>query len=98
MTDLTPYDIGTRCEPKPWLPYGTAVTPATPAENFGKVDFDDDEGTTVCVIHVERNGDGTHRPCRAAVRQGRVADAHALMRRAGIGLLRDLWCRSCSQT
>ncbi|WP_181273587.1 hypothetical protein [Brevibacterium oceani] len=56
---LTPYDTGERCEPKPWLPYGTEVTEATPAENFGKVDFDDDSGETDCTIYVERDEDGT---------------------------------------
>lgn len=57
---LTPYDTGQRCEARPWLPYGTEVSEATPAENFGKVDFDDDEGETVCVAYVERNPDGSH--------------------------------------
>lgn len=57
---LTPYDTGERCEAKPWIPYGTKVGAATPAENFGKVDFEDDEGHTVCVVHVERNADGRH--------------------------------------
>lgn len=56
--DLTPYDTGARCEPKPWLPYGTKVTPITPAENFGKVDFDDDCCDTVAVVHVERDDEG----------------------------------------
>jgi len=58
--ELSPYDTGARCEPRVWLPYGTEVTPTTPAENFGKVDFDDDEGSTVCVVLVERGKDGVH--------------------------------------
>lgn len=56
---LSPYDTGERNEPKVWLPYGTDVTEATPAENFGKVDFDDDCGETDCTVYVERNDDGT---------------------------------------
>lgn len=52
---LSPYDLGTRAEPQVWLPYGTKVTETTPAENFGKVDFDDDAGETICVAWVERD-------------------------------------------
>lgn len=58
--DLTPYDTGARCEPKVWLPHGTTVTEATPAENFGKVDFDDDEAHTVATIHLECSADGRY--------------------------------------
>lgn len=57
---LSPYDTGERCEPKSWIPYGTKVTEATPAENFGKVDFEDDEAHTVAIVHIERRRDGTH--------------------------------------
>lgn len=57
---LSPYDTGKRCEPKSWIPYGTSVSTATPAENFGKVDFEDDEGHTIVVVHVERKDTGTH--------------------------------------
>lgn len=60
-TALTPFDTGERCEAKPWIPYGTAVSEAHPAEDFGKVDFDDDEDRTVAVAWVERRPDGTHR-------------------------------------
>lgn len=56
--ELSPYDTGARCEAKPWIPYGERVTHATPAESFGKVDFDDDEGSAVCVAYVERGEDG----------------------------------------
>lgn len=41
---LSPYDTGVRCEAKPWIPLGERVTQATPAESFGKVDFDDERG------------------------------------------------------
>lgn len=57
-TTPTPYDTGERLEPKSWLPYGTEVTGITPAENFGKVDFDDDEGATVAVAYMARDEDG----------------------------------------
>lgn len=55
---LTPYDTGSRLEARSWIPYGTNVSEVTPAENFGKVDFDDDEGGTVAVIYMERSADG----------------------------------------
>ncbi|AOY70879.1 MULTISPECIES: hypothetical protein [unclassified Arthrobacter] len=55
---LSPYDTGARCEAKPWIPYGERVTAATPAESFGKVDFDDEESGTVCVAYLERDMDG----------------------------------------
>lgn len=59
-TELTPYDTGERCEAKPWIPYGTPVDEATPAANFGKVDFDDDADETVATVYLERQADGTH--------------------------------------
>lgn len=57
--ELSPYDTGARCEAKPWIPYGTSVDASTPAENFCKVDFDDDCGDTDCVIYVEKKPEGT---------------------------------------
>jgi hypothetical protein len=60
-TALTPFDTGERCEAKPWIPYGTEVSEVCPAENFGKVDFDDNEGDTVVVAWVERRPDDTYR-------------------------------------
>jgi len=63
VSSLTPYDTGDRCEPKVWVPTeaiaearGLNIDP----DSFGKVDFDDDEGHTVCVVYVERHADGTH--------------------------------------
>lgn len=46
MKTLTPYDLGTVLEPKPWGP--------TPGEedNWGKVDFDNDEGGTDATLRV----------------------------------------------
>lgn len=58
--ELSPYDTGARCEARAWLPYGTKVRPASPAANFGKVDFDDDEGGTVAMAYVEKNPDGSY--------------------------------------
>ncbi|MEH1587993.1 hypothetical protein [Cutibacterium avidum] len=58
--DLTPYDTGVACEPHSWIPAGTPVNDITPAENFGKVDFDDDEGATVCVVRVIRDTGGSY--------------------------------------
>lgn len=60
MPRLTPYDTGARCEPKSWVTYGTNVSALSPAENFGKVDFNDDTDETVCTTYVEKNADGTH--------------------------------------
>lgn len=56
--ELTPYDTGERCEPKPWFVYGTPLSAQSPAADFGKVDFEDDEGATVVVVHVERTAAG----------------------------------------
>ncbi|MBT8162911.1 MULTISPECIES: hypothetical protein [Arthrobacter] len=61
MAEPTPYDTGARCEPKPWLPTSDVQQLALRndlPDDFGKVDFDNDEGGTVCVAYVERNGDG----------------------------------------
>lgn len=58
---LNPYDTGERLEPKPWVELDLRdwmVTsldprPADP-DDFGRVDFDDDEGATIAVIHMEK--------------------------------------------
>lgn len=60
MRQTTPYDTGTACEARPWIPYGTSVSEVTPAENFGKVDFDDDEGHTVAVVRISREPGGPY--------------------------------------
>lgn len=64
---LTPYDTGTRCEPHVWLtPTQLALEKSSPdaraieEDRFGKVDFDNDEATTVCTVHIERGEDGRH--------------------------------------
>lgn len=57
---LSPYDTGQRHVAHPWIPYGASVSASMPAENFGKVDFDDDEGSTTAVVHLERNESGRY--------------------------------------
>lgn len=62
-TTLTasPYDTGVRCHPRSWIPYGQSVTEDTTlAESFGRVDFDDNEGATVCVAYIELRPDNGH--------------------------------------
>lgn len=58
---LTPYDTGARLEPKPWVKDGDTgneyIRPAIP-DDYGKVDFDDDEGATVLTVYVEKSPHG----------------------------------------
>jgi hypothetical protein len=54
MRELTPYDTGERLEPKLWvLPESNR-----PHEDYGKVDFENDESVTEAMIYVERAKDG----------------------------------------
>lgn len=58
MTELNPYDTGQRLEPHVWVHDGRAAPngderPAD-AGDFGRVDFDGDDGTTVLTLFVER--------------------------------------------
>lgn len=58
---LTPYDTGSRLEPKLWQPDRASVITAMSAgehEDIGKVDFEDDEGYAVVVVHMSRSADG----------------------------------------
>lgn len=65
---LTPYDTGLRAEPATWTPSAShlASMPATDqarilanhADDFGKVDFDDDESNTIATVWCTPNGDG----------------------------------------
>jgi hypothetical protein len=52
---LTPYDTGGRLEPHSWT---SRNQPKTSFEDYGKVDFDTEDGTTALTVHAERNGDG----------------------------------------
>ncbi|MGY4541377.1 hypothetical protein ACVWY0_001286 [Arthrobacter sp. UYNi723] len=51
LAELTPYDTGDRLEPHPW--------PRNTPEDYGKVDFDDEEGATALTLHVDRNKDAS---------------------------------------
>ena len=62
---LTPYDTGDRLEPHPWV-RSTSVAPmprltetglVTP-DDFGRVDFDDEESRSVLGLYVERTDHG----------------------------------------
>lgn len=60
---LTPYDTGDRLEPHPWVQSRTVAMPGglprqTATDDYGRVDFDDDEGRTVLSVYVERAGNG----------------------------------------
>lgn len=52
---LTPYDTGDRLEPHRWR-----ERPTQP-EHYGKVDFDDDESSTVATVHIEKTPSGKYR-------------------------------------
>jgi len=62
MNARTPYDAGTRLEPTPWVRRtgdgvywaGEEVVRHAAPDDFGRVDFDDDEGATILVVHVEK--------------------------------------------
>ncbi len=63
MSALTPYDTGTRAEPRPWVnPDGSAGSDRSrkaEPDDYGRVDFDDDSGSTLATVRVERRG-GQH--------------------------------------
>lgn len=60
---LNPYDTGEVLEPIPWIPmhrrhdgdYAPDGDLAIDLDDYGKVDFDDEESGTRAVIHVVRN-------------------------------------------
>lgn len=49
MSKLTPYDTGTRAEPKVWL-----ADHRESDEDYGKVDFNDSEDYTIATLHIEK--------------------------------------------
>lgn len=65
---LTPYDTGERLEPHPWISPGSINAaqvvrgsigiPAPTFEDFGRVDFDDEEGRTVLTVYVDTDPHG----------------------------------------
>jgi hypothetical protein len=54
---LTPYDTGARLEPIPWHVQHRNLPKLEESVRYGKVDFDNEESTTVLTAHVERNED-----------------------------------------
>ena len=58
MTSLTPYDTGDRLEPKLWT---SGINAAAPADEYGRVDFENDEGSTQFALHFERYNDHGYR-------------------------------------
>lgn len=68
---LNPFDTGTRLEPQPWVRMAGGVWWAgsteegslrrADADDFGRVDFDDDEGATIAVVYIRKDvaEDGT---------------------------------------
>lgn len=62
MAEQTPYDTGERLEPHVWVTNGIVVPGGHPrfAEEgeYGRVDFDADDGTTVLTLHVQRADNG----------------------------------------
>lgn len=64
MSDaLTPYDTGAVLEPKGWVDAdgiaGSELRRPAEADDYGKVDFDDDEGNTVTTVRIVAR-DGVH--------------------------------------
>lgn len=59
---LTPYDTGYRLEPKVWVRDGITspdgLARLAEDDDYGRVDFDDDEGGTVLTVYVERTARG----------------------------------------
>lgn len=57
--NLTPFDTGERAEPKPWITGSNIVrdraTGVGEPDEYGKVDFDDDESRTVATVHVSKD-------------------------------------------
>ncbi|WP_329142850.1 hypothetical protein OIU91_04285 [Streptomyces sp. NBC_01456] len=63
MPELSPYDTGSRCEPKFWQPNSEAVAEVMrsgEAEDIGNVDFTTDEDSTIVTVHVSRSEDGMY--------------------------------------
>lgn len=49
MSKLTPYDTGKRLEPRPWLAQHRET-----ADDWGKVDFDNEESATEAIVYIEK--------------------------------------------
>lgn len=62
MAELNPYDTGERLEPHVWV-NGEVVSPGglprrTTEDDYGRVDFDADDGTTILTLYIERADNG----------------------------------------
>jgi len=59
---LTPYDTGERLEPHVWVKGEVATPGGLPRrvirDDYGRVDFENEEGGTVLTVLVERAADG----------------------------------------
>lgn len=53
--DLTPYDTGKRLEPRQW-----EKRHFEDADDYGKVDFDNEESATIATLYIEREADGSY--------------------------------------
>ena len=53
MPNLTPYDTGVRLEPHAWI--GSHLHTH---DDYGKVDFENDESATEITLYIERADDG----------------------------------------
>lgn len=62
MAELNPYDTGERLEPHVWVKGQVASPgglPRRPTEDdYGRVDFDGEDGTTILTLYIERSGNG----------------------------------------
>lgn len=62
MDQLTPYDRGSRLEPHAWVRGDTASPGGLPRRaveaDYGRVDFDSDDGTTILTLYVGRGDNG----------------------------------------
>lgn len=57
---LTPYDTGERLEPHPWIARDPGLTKAKEPDDYGKVDFDADDGYTVATLHIRKEEDDSY--------------------------------------
>lgn len=72
-TALTPYDTGKRLQPMPWRVQPLNLPDEQEAGRYGRVDFDDDEGSTVATVYAERNADRTGYTLHVGNTSGNVA-------------------------
>lgn len=56
---LSPYDTGERAQPQVWVTPDQRRPAEDNRDSYGRVDFDDADGTTLCTIWVEGTDGGT---------------------------------------